>query len=67
MKLKKFGINDVNISTDIWPVGKYKLNIDNQEVKLTIQDNLELVVNNVNSIINELKINDARKKYGYDK
>ena len=57
--LEKFNINDVNILTDSFSDGKYKLTINNQEFKITAWDNLESVIDNIDLMIGKFKSNDV--------
>ena len=56
--LEKFNINDVNVLTDSFSDGKYKLTINNQEFKITAWDNLESVIDNIDLMIEKFKSND---------
>ena len=57
--LEKFNINDVNVLTDSFSDGKYKLTINNQEFKITAWDNLESVIDNIDLMIEKFKSNDV--------
>ena len=59
--LEKFNINDVNILTDSFSDGKYKLTINDQEFKITAWDSLESVIDNVDLMIEKFKSNDIEK------
>ena len=57
--LEKFNINDVNVLTDSFSDGKYKLTINNQEFKITAWDNIESVIDNIDLMIEKFKSNDV--------
>ena len=56
--LEKFNVNIENIYTDDWSDGKYNLIINNEEFKLTAWDNLESVVDNINSMLDLFREKD---------
>ena len=56
---EKFDVNIENISTDNWSDGKYKLLINNKEFDIKVWDNLESVIDNINSMIDLLKEKDV--------
>lgn len=56
--LEQINIVVDNISTSDWSAGKYNLIINNEEFKLTAWDNLESVIDNINSMLNLFKEKD---------
>lgn len=58
--LEKFGIDVDNIYTDDWSDGKYKLVVNNEEFKITAWDDLEGVIDNVDSMIELFKSKELK-------
>ncbi|MBO5183371.1 MAG: hypothetical protein J6B64_03120 [Bacilli bacterium] len=56
--LEQMNIVVDNISTSDWSAGKYNLIINNEEFKLTAWDNLESVVDNINSMLDLFREKD---------
>ena len=60
--LEKFGVDVNNIYTDDWSDGKYKLVVNNEEFKVTAWDDLEEVIDNVDSMIKLFKSKELKEE-----